>query len=87
MIKILSKLKKMLKVLISIPSVILIGLIRIYQKLSPIKIVPTCRFYPTCSQYFVEALQKYGLIKGSYLGIKRILRCHPYNKGGYDPLK
>jgi putative membrane protein insertion efficiency factor len=86
-INILSKLKKMLKVLLSIPSVILIGLIRVYQKLSPVKIIPTCRFYPTCSQYFVEALQKYGLIKGSYLGIKRILRCHPYNKGGYDPLK
>ncbi len=85
--KILSKLKTMLKVLISIPSVILISLIRIYQKFSPIKVVPSCRFYPTCSQYFVEALQKYGFIKGSYLGIKRILRCHPFNKGGYDPLK
>lgn len=87
MIIILSKLKKIFKVIFSLPSVMLIQIIRIYQKFSPIKIVPSCRFYPTCSQYFIEALQKYGFIKGSYLGIKRILRCHPYNKGGYDPLK
>lgn len=48
---------------------------------------PTCRFYPTCSAYFIQALEKYGVIKGSYLGIKRILKCHPWNPGGYDPLK
>jgi len=47
----------------------------------------TCRFYPTCSVYFIQALEKYGFFKGSYLGIKRILRCHPFNPGGYDPLK
>ena len=87
MINILSRLKKIVKVFLSIPSFILIGLIRVYQKFSFVKVVSTCRFYPTCSQYFVEALQKYGFIKGSYLGIKRILRCHPYSKGGYDPLK
>jgi len=46
-----------------------------------------CRFYPTCSQYSLEAYQKYGFLKGTYLTIRRILRCHPFNKGGYDPLK
>lgn len=46
-----------------------------------------CRFYPTCSQYSLEAYEKYGFFKGTFLSIKRILRCHPFNKGGYDPLK
>ncbi|MDO4721575.1 MAG: membrane protein insertion efficiency factor YidD [Peptostreptococcaceae bacterium] len=48
---------------------------------------PTCRFYPTCSQYAIEALQKYGALKGGYLSVKRILKCHPFHSGGYDPLK
>jgi hypothetical protein len=47
----------------------------------------TCRFYPTCSQYFLQAVEKYGALKGSVLGIKRILKCHPFHPGGYDPLK
>ena len=65
----------------------IILVIRIYQIfISPIT-PATCRFYPTCSTYFIQALEKYGLIKGTYLGIKRILRCHPWNPGGYDPLK
>ena len=66
---------------------ILIIPIRIYQKLISPLLPATCRFYPTCSEYFIQALQKYGVFKGSYLGIKRILRCHPGNPGGYDPLK
>ena len=45
-----------------------------------------CRYTPTCSQYFIEALQIHGVIKGSWLGIKRILRCHPWSKSGYDPV-
>lgn len=66
----------------------LIALIRFYQKyLSPLKMGPTCRFYPTCSQYAVEAITKYGCLKGSYMAIKRILRCHPFHPGGYDPVK
>lgn len=65
----------------------LICIIRIYQKyISPIK-GKTCRFYPTCSQYALEALKKYGFVKGSYLSIKRISKCHPFHPGGYDPLK
>mgnify|MGYP000896870323 FL=1 len=65
---------------------ILIVLIRGYQKLISPLFPPTCRFYPTCSSYFIQALQKYGAIKGSYLGIRRLLRCHPWNDGGYDPV-
>lgn len=65
---------------------LLIVLIRGYQKLISPLFPPTCRFYPTCSTYFIQALKKYGALKGSYLGIKRILRCHPWNDGGYDPV-
>lgn len=45
-----------------------------------------CRFYPTCSQYSYQAVEKYGSLKGLWMGLKRILRCHPWNKGGYDPI-
>ena len=46
-----------------------------------------CKFYPTCSEYTRQAIEKYGVIKGTFLGIKRILKCNPFSKGGYDPLK
>jgi len=45
-----------------------------------------CRFYPTCSEYTYQAIKKFGIIKGGWRGMKRIIRCHPFNKGGYDPL-
>ena len=66
---------------------IIIFLIKIYKKIiSPI-IPAHCKYYPTCSEYMVQALEKYGVIKGGLLGIKRILKCNPFSKGGYDPLK
>jgi putative membrane protein insertion efficiency factor len=66
---------------------ILLLLVKVYQKIiSPLK-GPTCRFYPTCSQYAYLAIEKYGTVKGSYLAVKRILKCHPFNPGGYDPVK
>lgn len=66
---------------------VLIGLVKFYQKyISAIK-PKCCRFYPTCSQYAVEALEKYGSVKGLYLTVRRILKCHPFNPGGYDPVK
>ena len=55
------------------------------QFISPLK-MPCCRFVPTCSEYALEAIKKYGAIKGSWLAIKRILKCHPFHKGGYDPV-
>ncbi|NBG89224.1 membrane protein insertion efficiency factor YidD [Isachenkonia alkalipeptolytica] len=62
-------------------------LIRFYQRfISPLK-RPSCRFYPTCSQYSLEAFQKYGFLKGLLLSIRRISKCHPFHKGGHDPLK
>lgn len=67
---------------------LLIFMITFYRKfLSPLKGRPTCRFYPTCSQYALDAITKYGAFKGVYLAIRRILRCHPFNPGGYDPVK
>jgi hypothetical protein len=64
----------------------LVLIIRFYQgAISPFT-PATCRFQPTCSNYFLEALKVHGLLKGSYLGIKRILSCHPWGKSGYDPV-
>lgn len=66
---------------------ILISFVKFYRKyLSPLKGGPTCNFTPTCSQYALEALEKYGAIKGTYLAVRRILKCHPFHKGGYDPV-
>lgn len=60
--------------------------IRFYQIfISPLK-APTCRFYPTCSAYAIEAIQKKGPVKGTWLAIKRIAKCHPFHPGGYDPV-
>ncbi len=65
---------------------IALGLIRFYQKFISPMFPPSCRFTPTCSHYTYEAINKYGVIKGGWLGAKRIARCHPFNPGGYDPV-
>lgn len=63
-----------------------IGLIRFYQKcISPLT-PPACRYTPTCSQYAIEAIKKYGVVKGCWLAAKRIARCHPWGGSGYDPV-
>jgi hypothetical protein len=65
---------------------ILLWLIRLYQNTISRALPPSCRFIPSCSQYTYEAIEKYGILKGGWLGAKRISRCHPLNPGGYDPV-
>ncbi|NOY88208.1 MAG: membrane protein insertion efficiency factor YidD [FCB group bacterium] len=71
-------------VVLAFPLIILIYLYR--YTFSPI-IGNSCRYYPTCSHYAEDALRKYGVFKGTFLAVKRILRCHPWHEGGYDPLE
>ncbi|MCY2985543.1 MAG: membrane protein insertion efficiency factor YidD [Planctomycetota bacterium] len=62
-----------------------IGMVRFYQRaISPL-LGNNCRFSPTCSQYMIEAIEKYGVLRGAWRGTKRICRCHPFTPGGYDP--
>ena len=73
---------------------LVLGLIRLYQKTLSFDHGITgkifgerfCRFYPTCSEYSYQAIAKYGVLRGSWIGAKRIIRCHPWNDGGYDPV-
>ena len=70
----------------SVPKRALLWMIRFYRAaLSPLH-PACCRFVPTCSQYALEAVEKYGALKGGWLALRRILRCHPFHKGGYDPV-
>lgn len=64
----------------------LISLIRVYQTVISPLIGPRCRFTPSCSHYAIDALKMHGTLKGSWLTIKRVLKCHPLSKGGYDPV-
>jgi len=65
---------------------VLLGTIHFYQQaISPYK-RPCCRFYPSCSCYAAQAVEKYGAKKGAYLAVRRILKCHPFHEGGYDPV-
>lgn len=64
----------------------LIIVVRAYQVLISPLFPPSCRFRPTCSAYAITSLRRYGIIKGLYLTVRRLLRCHPWNPGGYDPV-
>jgi putative membrane protein insertion efficiency factor len=70
----------------SLPKRILLWLIRFYRAAISPTHAPCCRFTPTCSQYALEAVEKYGAVKGGWLALRRILRCNPLCKGGYDPV-
>lgn len=64
----------------------LIRLIKLYQNRISVNTPPRCKFYPTCSSYAIEAIQKFGAIKGVFLAVLRVLRCNPFSTGGYDPV-
>ena len=74
-----------MRLLIQLPSRILIWMVRFYQNAISPMFGPSCRFTPSCSQYFILAVEKYGAVKGSAKGVWRVLRCHPFCKGGHDP--
>jgi len=78
--------KKYLDIILKLLAVPFILLIKIYQLLISPLFPSSCRYSPTCSHYTLEALKKYGILKGSWLGIKRISRCHPWGGSGYDPV-
>jgi putative membrane protein insertion efficiency factor len=65
---------------------LLLALIRLWQWTFSRVLPPTCRFYPSCSQYGYEAISRYGVLRGGWLTVKRVARCHPFNPGGYDPV-
>jgi putative membrane protein insertion efficiency factor len=65
---------------------VVLALIRCYQRFISPALPPSCRFTPTCSEYSYEAIQRHGVLKGGWLGLRRIVRCHPWNPGGYDPV-
>jgi len=64
-----------------------LGLVRLYQLTLSRLLPPSCRFHPSCSEYTRQAIERYGLSRGVWLGAKRLSRCHPFNPGGYDPVR
>lgn len=72
--------------LLRLPTLIALAMIRAYQLTLSHLVFSHCRFEPTCSRYTYQAVERYGVLKGSWLGVKRILKCHPFHAGGYDPV-
>jgi uncharacterized protein len=66
---------------------LLIGLIQIYRRFLSPMLPPTCRYEPSCSLYTVQAIEKYGVLRGLFMGFLRVLRCHPFARGGFDPVR
>lgn len=77
--------KRLWQIVVSIPQLALIGAVRCYQYLISPWLGPRCRYTPTCSEYFIGAVRKYGAIRGAWKGVLRVGRCHPWHEGGYDP--
>lgn len=75
-----------MKAIKKVLSTLLIGLVKFYQYFISPLLPPSCRYYPTCSAYMIEAIKVHGPLKGGWLGLKRLLRCHPLKPGGYDPV-
>jgi putative membrane protein insertion efficiency factor len=72
---------------IGLPRTFAIGLIRTYKLVISPLLPSACRFYPTCSEYMKEAIEKHGVVKGVGLGLRRLSRCHPFRQGGFDPVR
>jgi putative membrane protein insertion efficiency factor len=70
-----------------VPAIVFIMLVRLYQATLSRFLGGQCRFVPTCSEYFIESVQKHGALRGAACGLWRLLRCHPFSKGGYDPVR
>ena len=66
---------------------VFIGLIQFYRRFLSPMLPPTCRYEPSCSLYTVQAIEKYGVLRGLFMGILRVLRCHPFARGGFDPVR
>jgi putative membrane protein insertion efficiency factor len=66
---------------------LLVALLRFYKAAVSPLLPPSCRFVPTCSEYAMEAVEKYGALRGGWMGVRRLLRCHPFHPGGFDPVK
>jgi putative membrane protein insertion efficiency factor len=81
----MNRLRGIFHFLLSIPALVLIGMTKLYQWILSPMLGRRCRFEPSCSVYFIEAVRKYGAIRGTLRGIWRICRCNPWNPGGYDP--
>jgi putative membrane protein insertion efficiency factor len=67
--------------------IILVSILKFYKATVSPWLPPSCRFVPTCSEYACEAIQRHGALRGSAMGLRRLLRCHPFHSGGYDPVK
>lgn len=78
--------EEIVRTLAEIPRQVLTGLVRIYRRLLSPLLGPRCRFHPSCSAYALEALQRHGAARGSWLAARRVVRCHPLNEGGLDPV-
>ena len=72
--------------IVRLPRLLLAGFIRAYQRLISPLLPPSCRFYPSCSQYALEAVTRHGALKGGWLAARRLARCHPFHSGGFDPV-
>lgn len=66
--------------------IIVLGLVKFYRLFISPALGPRCRYYPTCSAYMIEAVENYGAVKGVWMGLKRLVRCNPFSRGGYDPV-
>jgi len=82
----MAKLAELGRFIVGIPKNIALGCITIYRRMISPLFPPSCRYVPSCSEYALEALRRYGFVKGLRLSVKRVLRCHPWHPGGYDPV-